>query len=146
MLKSKDAKPVKLAGQQTRARANRRSRNYKHQHALTGHPSITVFQEYQFHPLVTVWPKLVVIRRVKIQERAGFRCHSALKRTAVDGANAITVGGFGAFGVEFDASQVSASILGDLKQCRTVTGARINGRVGRGECEQGADVSGFLDR
>src|SRR5271157_4162131 len=41
---------------------------------------------------------------------------------------------------------MGTSTLGDLKQCRTLTGARINRRVRCGGHEQGADVSGFLYR
>jgi homoserine O-succinyltransferase len=37
------------------------------------------------------------------------------------------------------------SVLRYLKQCRAVTGARINRRVRCGGHEQGADVPGFLD-
>jgi hypothetical protein len=63
----------------------------------------------------------------------------------VNSGNVITVGGFGAVGIEFDSGWMGASILGDLKQCRTLTGARINRRVRCGGHEQGADVPGFLD-
>jgi hypothetical protein len=101
MLKSKDAKPIKLAGQKTRTRANCRSWNHKHQHTLAGHPAITVFQEYQLHPFITVRPKLAVIGRIQIQQRARFRQNPALKRAAVDGGNAIAVGGLGTVGIEF---------------------------------------------
>src|SRR5664280_347115 len=99
---SKDADTVKLAGQQACACAHSGSWNNEHQHALAGHPAITVFQEHQLHSLITVRSKLIVIGRVKIQERTGFSRHSALKGTAVNSGNAITVGGFGAVGIEFD--------------------------------------------
>src|SRR5664279_4333790 len=64
MFESKDANPIKLACQQTCARADYGSRNHKHQHAFSVHPAITVFQEHQLHPFVTVRTKLAVIRRI----------------------------------------------------------------------------------
>src|SRR5271166_4943612 len=146
MLKSKDAKPIKLAGQQTCARAHSGSWNNEHQHAFSVHPAITVFQEYQLHPFITVRPKLAVIGRIQIQERTSFRQHPALKRAAVYGGNAIAVGGFGAIGIEFDAGEMSVGIPRDLKQCSAVADARITSRIRDGANEQGADVLGFLDR
>ena len=46
MLKSKDAKPIKLAGQQTCACADYRCWDHEHHHALADHPAITVFEEH----------------------------------------------------------------------------------------------------
>jgi len=62
----------------------------------------------------------------------------------VDGHNSPLDGHCSAIGVEFDAGQVSTTILRNFKQCRAVTRARINGRVGCGGHEQDADVSGFF--
>src|SRR5271157_3692234 len=146
MLKSKDANPIKLAGQQTCARAHSGSWNNEHQHAFSVHPAITVFQEYQLHPFITVRPKLAIIGRIQIQERTGFRQHPALKRAAVDGGNAIAVGGFGTVGIEFDAGQVPAGVFGDFDQRSAVADTGIDGRIRRRGHEQGADVSGFLYR
>jgi hypothetical protein len=50
----------------------------------------------------------------------------------VDSGKAITVGGFGTVGIEFDGGEMSVGIPRDLKQCSAVTGARINCRVWRG--------------
>src|ERR1035441_3921282 len=87
MLEPEDGKPIKLAGQQTCARSHSGSRNYKHQHALAGHPAIRVLQEHQLHPFVTVRSELSVIWWIQIQERAGLRQYPALKGTAVDGCH-----------------------------------------------------------
>src|ERR1022692_4251676 len=84
MFESKDAKPIKLAGQQSRAGPNGRSWYNEHQRALAGHPAIAVLQEHQFHPLVTVRSNFGIVRWIQIQKRAGFRQHPALKSIAVD--------------------------------------------------------------
>src|SRR5271165_5559296 len=82
MFESKNANPIKLTCQQTCARADCGSWDNEHQHAFAGHPAIAVFQKYQLHPLVTVRPKLAVIRRIEIQKRRGLCQHTALKRAA----------------------------------------------------------------
>src|SRR5271166_2181096 len=105
-----------------------------------------MFQEHQLHPFITVWPKLVVIGRIQIQERTGFRQHPALKCAAMDGRDSFSGGCRGSVCIEFDAGQVGTSVHGDLKQGRTVAGTRIDDRVRRRGNEQGADVSGFLYR
>src|SRR5664280_3539891 len=66
MFHSKHADTIKLACQQTCARAHCGSRNYEHQHALAGYPAITVFQKNQLHPFITVRTKLIVIRRIPV--------------------------------------------------------------------------------
>src|SRR5271166_6649919 len=116
MFESKDANPIKLACQQTCACTDSGNRNHEHQHSLAGHPAIAVFQEHHLHPFVTVRPKLAVIRRIKIQERAGLRWYSALKCTTVDRRNSHLTGGCSSVRVEFDAGQVGTTVLGDLKQ------------------------------
>src|SRR5271166_3912340 len=122
------------------------TRYNEHQQALADHPAVTVFQEHQLHPLITVRPKLAVIRRIQIQERASFRQHPALKNAAVDGGDSFSGGCRGPVCIEFNAGQVGTSVHGDLKQGRTVAGTRIDGRVRRRGHEQGADVLGFLHR
>src|SRR6516225_6394068 len=92
MLQPEDADTVKLAGQQPRARADCGSRNHKHQHALTGHPAITMFQEHQFHPLITVWSELAVIGRIQVKKRAGLGQHPTVKGAAMDGGNSSLYG------------------------------------------------------
>src|ERR1035437_9901482 len=146
MLESKDANPIKLAPPQSRASPNSWSWNDEHQHALAAYPAIAVFQEHQFHPLVTVQSNFSVVRWIQIQKRAGFRHYPALKRTAVDCRDAILGGRDCSIGIEFDASQMSAGAPIDLDQSGAIANTRIDRRVGRGGHEQGTDISGFLDR
>src|SRR5271157_6048078 len=146
MFHSKHADTVKLAGQQSSACSDCGSRNNEHKHALAGHPAIAVFQEHQLHPPITVRPNLGVIGRIQIQQRARFRQYPTLKRAALDRGNASAVGGFGAIGVEFDGGEMSVGIPRDLKKCRAVADAGINGRIRRRGHQQGADVLGFLYR
>src|SRR5271166_6626137 len=73
MFEPEDTNPIKLACKETCTRSDCGSRNHKHQHALAGHPAITVLQKYQLHSLITVQPKLAVVRRIQVQERACFR-------------------------------------------------------------------------
>ena len=47
MFESKDANPIKLACQQTCARAHRRCRNHGHNNTVSGHPAIAVLLEHQ---------------------------------------------------------------------------------------------------
>src|SRR5271169_3480090 len=115
MFEPKDAKPIELGGQQTCARSDCGSRHYKHQHALTDHPAITVLQEHQLHPFITVRPKLCVIGRIQVQERACFRQHPALKGAAVNGRYSLLGGGRSSVRVELDTCQVRVRILCDLK-------------------------------
>src|SRR5271165_4786187 len=105
MFESKDAKPIELARQQTCARAHSGSWNNEHQYTLAGHPAITVLQEHQFRPFITVRPKLTVIGWIQVQERTAFRQHPALKRAAMDRRDSFPCGCRGPVRVEFDASQ-----------------------------------------
>src|ERR1035441_7176017 len=73
MFESKDGKPIKLAGQQTGARTDCGSWYNEHQHTLAAHPAIAVFQEHQFHPLVTMRSNFGVVRWIQVQKRAGDR-------------------------------------------------------------------------
>src|ERR1035441_8931980 len=92
MFESKDGEPIKLAGQQTRAGPNGGSWYNEDQHTLAAHPAIAVFQEYQFHPLVTMRSNFAIVRWIQVQKRAGFRQYPALKSAAVDCRDAILGG------------------------------------------------------
>jgi len=114
MLGSKDANPIKLACQQSSARAYSRRWNNEHQHALAGHPAIAVFQEHQFHPLITVLPELAVIWRIEVQKRAGFCQFAALEWAAVDGRNSFCSRRRSSVRIEFNAGETGAGIFGDF--------------------------------
>src|ERR1039457_5863643 len=146
MFESKGGEPIKLAGQQSRASPDGGRWYNEHQHSLAGHPTIAVFQKHQFHPLVTVRANFGVVRWVQIQKRAGFRQYSALKSTAMDCRDAILGGRGCSVRVELNAGQMSACVPSDLDQSGAIANARIDRRVGRGGHQQGADISGFLDR
>src|SRR5664279_2038824 len=146
MFESEDRKPIKLASQETCACTDCRGWNNEHQHALAGYPAIAVFEEYQFHSLVTVRSNFAIVRWIQVQKRAGFRQHPALKNTAVDGCDAIFGGCGCSVRIKFNAGQMSACVPSGLDQSGAIANTRINRRKGRGRHQQGADISGFLDR
>src|SRR6516165_2108580 len=116
MLESKDTDPVELSRQKTRACADSGRWNHKHKDTLGDHPAITMFQEHELHPLITVWSELAVIGRIEIQKRAGFCQHTALKRAAVNRGDPFSGCRCSPGGIQFDASQVRVCILGDFDQ------------------------------
>src|SRR6516164_10738108 len=145
MLESKDTDPVELSRQKTRACADSGRWNHKHKDTLGDHPAITMFQEHQLHPLITVWPELAVIRWIEIQKRAGFCQHTALKRAAVNRRDPFRGGRCSPVRIEFNASGARAAVFGDFDQGRTVTEAGIDGCIRPGRNQECPNVLGFID-
>src|SRR3974390_2444858 len=129
MLESKDSDPVELSRQKTRACADSGRWNRKHKDTLGDHPAITMFQEHELHPLITVWSELAVIGRIEIQKRAGFCQHTALKRAAVNRGDPFSGCRCSPVGIQFDAGGARAAVFGDFDPRGAVAAPGVDGCI-----------------